>query len=74
MTGYCSNEADQPGRQLVGSVPENVDTIHSIILAEQRISAKNIAKTVEISWECVGFIVHDVLDMKKLPEKWVPSV
>jgi hypothetical protein len=58
----------------VGSVPENVDAIHSMILAEERISAKNIAENVEISSECVGFIIHDVLDMKKLPEKWVPSV
>jgi hypothetical protein len=54
-------------------VPENVDATHSIILAERRTAAKNIAETVEISWECVGFIVHDVLDMK-LQEKWVPSV
>jgi hypothetical protein len=53
---------------------ENVDAIQSIILAEGRISANNIAETVEISWECVGFIIHVVLDMKKLPEKWVPSV
>jgi hypothetical protein len=58
----------------VGSVPDNVDATHSIILARQRISVKNIAETVEISWECVGFIVHDKLDMKKLLEKWVPSV
>ena len=72
-TGCWSTEDDRPGRPLVVSVPENVDAIHSIILAERRISAKNIAETVEISWECVGFIVHDMLDMK-LPEKWVPSV
>ena len=58
----------------MGSVPENVDATHSIILAGQRISVKNIAETVEISWECVGFINHDELDMKKLLEKWVPSV
>jgi len=74
MTGYCSSEDDRPGRPLVISVLENVDAIHSIILAEQRISAKNIAETAEMSWECVGFIIYDVLNLKKLPEKWVPGV
>jgi orotate phosphoribosyltransferase-like protein len=54
-------------------VPENVDIVHSMILADQRISAKKIAETLEISRECVGYIIHDVLDMRKLSAKWVPK-
>ena len=50
------------------SVLENLDAIHSIILAERRISARNIVETAEMSWECVGFIIHYVLNLKKLPE------
>jgi hypothetical protein len=41
-------------------VPENVDIVHSMILVE-RISAKKIAQTLEISQEHVGFIIHGVL-------------
>jgi hypothetical protein len=44
-----------------------------MILADWRISAKKIAETLQISRECVGYIVHDVLDMRKLSAKWVPK-
>jgi hypothetical protein len=64
-TGHFSTEdEDRPERPLVVTVRENVDGIHSMILVDQRISAKKIAQTLEISWECVLFIVHDVLDMR----------
>jgi hypothetical protein len=42
-------------------------------LADQKISAKNIAETLEISRKHVGFIIHDVLDMRKLSAKWLPK-
>jgi hypothetical protein len=44
-----------------------------MILADQRISAKEIAETLEISWKHVGFTTHDVLDIRKLSAKWVPK-
>jgi len=44
-----------------------------MILADQRISAKEIEETLEISWECVRFTTHDVLDIRKLSAKWVPK-
>jgi len=43
------------------------------ILADQRILAKEIAETLEISWECVRFSIHDVLDMSNVSAKWVPE-
>jgi hypothetical protein len=48
-TGYLSAEGNHPGNPLVFTLPEYVVAIHSIILADQRISAKNITETVEIS-------------------------
>jgi hypothetical protein len=39
-------------QDIVVRVPENVDAIHSIILAERRISAKNIAETGNILGMC----------------------
>jgi hypothetical protein len=53
-------------------VPENMDDIHSMIWANQRISAKKTAQTVEISRECVAFIIH-TLDIRKLSAKWAPK-
>jgi hypothetical protein len=44
-----------------------------MILADQRISTKEIPETLEISWECVGFTTHDVFDIRKLYAKWVPK-
>jgi hypothetical protein len=49
------------------------DTVHSMALADQRISTRNIAQTLDISRERVGFIIHDVLEMKKLSVKLVPK-
>jgi hypothetical protein len=44
-----------------------------MILADQRISGKEIAETLEIPRECVGFVIHYMLDMGKLSAKWVPK-
>jgi hypothetical protein len=52
---------------------ENVDALHSMVLADHRIAAKKIADILEISLECVGFNVHDVLDITKLSAKWEPK-
>jgi hypothetical protein len=50
-----------------------VDAIHSMIPDDQRISAKNIAETLVISWERVGYIIQESLDMRKLSAKQVPK-
>jgi histone-lysine N-methyltransferase SETMAR len=33
-----------------------------------------IAETIGISKECVGYILHEELDMKKLCTRWVPRL
>jgi hypothetical protein len=69
-TGHFSTEdEDCPGKPLV----VNVEAVHSTILAGQRILAKKIAETLQMSRECVGFIINDVLDMRKLSAKRVPK-
>jgi hypothetical protein len=53
------------------TVPENVDAIHSMIVADWRISARKIAETLEIdSGTCR---IHHVLDKRNLSSKWVPK-
>jgi histone-lysine N-methyltransferase SETMAR len=70
---FSTEDEDRTGRPLVITVPEDVDAIHSMILAGRTISTKKIADTLEISRERVGFIIHDDLDMRKLSAKWVPK-
>jgi hypothetical protein len=53
-------------------VPENMDDIHSMIWANRRISAKKTTQTLEISQECVAFIIH-MFDIRKLCAKWAPK-
>ena len=35
---------------------------------------REIAETIDISKESVGYILHEELDMKKLCAKWVPQL
>jgi len=44
-----------------------------MILADRRISSKETAETLKISFDRVGFIIHDVLDTRKLSAKWMPK-
>jgi hypothetical protein len=55
------------------TIPENVDSRHSMILGYGRISAKKIANTLVISRERVGYIIQEILDMRRLSAKWVPK-
>jgi hypothetical protein len=47
-TGHLIIEHEHSGRPTQVTIPENVDAIHSIILDDRRISAKNIAETLSI--------------------------
>jgi hypothetical protein len=51
------------GRPTQLTIPENVDAIHSMILNDQRIS-KKIAEILVISQKRIGYIIHDILDMR----------
>ena len=55
------------------TTPEIIVQIHELILEDRRISAKSIAKLLDISREWVGSIIHGDLDMRKLSAKWVPK-
>jgi hypothetical protein len=45
--------------------------IARLFLEDRRISAKSIAEQLSISRECVGSVVHEDMDMRKLSAKWV---
>ena len=53
------------------TVPENVDDIHSMMVADWKISARKIAETLEI--DSGTRRIHHVLDKRNLSSKWVPK-
>jgi hypothetical protein len=48
------------------TIPEHVNAIHSMILDDQRICAKNIAEAQAISGERVSYINHEIPYMRRL--------
>jgi len=70
---FSTCDAPRPGRLKTWTTSEIIDQIHELILEDRRISAKSIAEQLGISRERVGTIIHEDLDMQKLPAKLVPK-
>jgi histone-lysine N-methyltransferase SETMAR len=45
-----------------------------MLLDDRRMNVREIAETIGISKERVGYILHEELDMKKLCARWVPRL
>jgi hypothetical protein len=45
--------------------------VHDVVLDDWRMKVREIAETIGISKEWVGYILHEELDMKKLCARWV---
>lgn len=73
-TGHLTTEGEERYvRQAQVTVAENLDAIHSLYLDDRRISVIKISETLSISRERVGYIIHEILDIKKLADKWIPK-
>jgi len=48
--------------------------MHDMVLEDRRMKVCEIAETIGISKECVGYILHEELDMQKLCARWVPRL
>jgi len=71
---FSTCDVPLPGRPKTVTTPEIIDQIHELILEHRRISAKSIAKQLDISRErVVGSIIHEDLNMRKLSAKWLPK-
>ena len=42
-----------------------------MVLDDRRIKVREIAETIGISKQCIGYILHEELHMKKLCLRWV---
>jgi hypothetical protein len=45
-----------------------------MVLDDRQMKVRAIAETLGISQACVGYILHEELDMKKLCVRWVPRL
>jgi hypothetical protein len=45
-----------------------------MVLDDRLMKVHEIAETIGISKECLGYILHEELDMKKLCTRWVPHL
>jgi len=65
---FSTCDAPRPGRPKTVTIPDIIDQIHELILENCRISAKSIAEQLGISHYRVGSIIHEDLDMRKMPQ------
>jgi histone-lysine N-methyltransferase SETMAR len=59
------------GRPKSATPPEIIEQVDNMVLDDRRIKLHETAETIGISKECVGYILHEELDMKKLCARWV---
>jgi len=73
--GRTSLEDDpREGRPKSVTPPEIIEQVHDVVLDDQRMKVHEIAEAIGISKECVGYILHEELDMKKVCARWVPRL
>lgn len=69
-----ASDAERSGRSVEVTGPEIIDKIHDMMMDDRRVKMREIASAVVISNERVHNILHQHLDMKKLPARWVPRL
>jgi hypothetical protein len=71
-----TNLEDDPreGRPKSSTTPEIIEQVHDMVLDDRLIKVREIADTVGISKERVGYILHEELHMKNLCARWVPRL
>ena len=69
----CSSLEDDPheGHPKSATTPEIIEQVHDMVLDDRHMKVSETAETIGISKECVGYILHEGLDMKKLCARWV---
>jgi histone-lysine N-methyltransferase SETMAR len=59
------------GRPKSATTPEIIRQVHDMVLDDWWMKVCEIDETIGISKECVGYILHEELDIKKLCVRWV---
>ncbi|XP_070854781.1 protein GVQW3-like [Drosophila suzukii] len=56
----------RPGALKTATTEDNVTKIHDLVLADHRLKIREIVETVGMSQDRVGYILHEILGMRKL--------
>jgi hypothetical protein len=71
--GHTNLEDDpREGCPKSATTSEIIEQVHDVVLDDQRMKVREIVETIGISKECVGYILHEEMDIKKLCTRWVP--
>jgi hypothetical protein len=72
----CNNLEGDPrkGRSKSATTPEIIEQVHDMLLDDWRMKVCEIAEIIGISKECVGYILHEELDMRKLCARCLPRL
>jgi histone-lysine N-methyltransferase SETMAR len=73
--GRTTLEVDpREGHPKSATTSEIIEQVHDMLLDDWRMNVSEIAETIGISKERVGYILHEELDTKKLHARWVPRL
>ncbi|KYM99688.1 Histone-lysine N-methyltransferase SETMAR, partial [Cyphomyrmex costatus] len=74
MGRTSTEDAPRSGRPKEATNVEIVKQMHRIVLNDRKVKLRELAEAVGISKERAGYILHDVLEMKKPSARWVPRL
>jgi len=60
----CLEDDPREGRPKSATTPEISEQVHDMVLDDQRMKVREIAETIGISKERVGYVLHEEMDMK----------
>ena len=74
MGRTSTEDAPRSGRPKEATNAEIAKQVHRIVLSDRKVKLRELTEAVGISKERAGYILHDVLEMKKLSARWVPRL
>jgi len=67
-------DGPREGRPKSATTSEIIEQVRDMVLDDRRMKMREIAETIGISKERVGYILHEELDMKKFCARWLPHL
>ncbi|XP_048252714.1 protein GVQW3-like [Haliotis rufescens] len=73
--GRGSLEDDaRSGRPSTSTSPENIDTVHKLVMENRCITLHELEETTGLSYRSIHNIIHGKLHMSKVCARWVPRM
>ena len=67
-------DAERFGRPVEVAIPETIEKIRNLVLADRSLKVRQIVKAIGISHGSVVSILEDHLGMKNVSARWVPRL